>query len=66
MSNVLEYSMPFLRDGGRMLAMKGPRAEEEMMQAEQALDLLGAGDIEVVEAWPEEYGNELVIACLIK
>lgn len=36
-----EYLLPFVRTGGRMLAYKGPTAEEEIAQAENALDILG-------------------------
>jgi 16S rRNA (guanine527-N7)-methyltransferase len=39
---LLEYCMPFLKTEGTMLALKGPRWEEEMRQAENALETLGA------------------------
>ena len=40
--NVLcEYLLPFLRVGGRALALKGPSLDEELAQAGRALELLG-------------------------
>ena len=43
--NVLsELCLPFVKAGGRFLAMKGPAAEEELAEAEKALRLLGGGE----------------------
>jgi 16S rRNA (guanine527-N7)-methyltransferase len=42
---LLEYCLPLLKVGGRMVAYKGLRAEEELDQARQALRLLG-GQVE--------------------
>lgn len=40
--NVLcEYLLPFVRVGGRMLAMKGPNLDGELREAENALSILG-------------------------
>ncbi len=40
--NVLaEYDLPFVRVGGKMLALKGPAADEEIKNAEKAVKLLG-------------------------
>ena len=36
-----EYLLPFVRKGGRMLAFKGPTANEELKQATNALQILG-------------------------
>ena len=36
-----EYLLPFIRVGGRMLAYKGPTADEELEQARNALEILG-------------------------
>ncbi len=38
---LLEYTLPLLRQGGILLAMKGPAAEEEIAQSENALKELG-------------------------
>jgi len=46
--NVLcEYLLPFARVGGSVLALKGPGVEDELSQAENALELLG-GEVERV------------------
>lgn len=41
MGVLCEYLLPFVRPGGRMLAMKGPGLDEELAQAAPALELLG-------------------------
>ena len=66
MSLVLEYSLPLVREGGRVLAMKGPRAEQELDEAGDALEKLGAGELAMIEAYPESFGNDLVIVSIIK
>ena len=38
---LLELALPFLRVGGRLLAMKGARVHEEIAAAEDALSVLG-------------------------
>jgi 16S rRNA (guanine527-N7)-methyltransferase len=43
------WSLPLLRDGGRMLAMKGERAEGEVSEHRRALSSLGAVDVKVVK-----------------
>lgn len=42
------WSLPLLRPGGRMLALKGERAAEEVAEHQAAMARLGARDIEVV------------------
>ena len=44
---LLEYTLPLLKEGGVLLAMKGPAAEEEIAQAANALSEL-RGKIKVV------------------
>jgi len=63
---VLEYSLPLLKLGGRMLAMKGPKAESELEASGDALLKLGGGEVEVFEAYPESFDNELVIVSVMK
>jgi 16S rRNA (guanine527-N7)-methyltransferase len=43
------WSLPLVREGGRMLAMKGERAEEEVTEHRRALSSLGAVDVKVVK-----------------
>ena len=63
---VLEYSLPLLKVGGRVLAMKGPKAETELEASGDALMKLGGGEVAVVEAYPESFDNELVIVSVLK
>ena len=65
-AQILEYSVPLMRLGGRMLAIKGPRVAEELDDASDALQLLDTADLQIIPAWPEEYGNDLVIVSLTK
>jgi len=47
--NVLaEYMLPFTKVGGRCICMKGPKLEEEIQEANRAIELLG-GSIEAVK-----------------
>ena len=36
-----EYLLPFVKVGGQMMVLKGPTLDEELAQAENALDILG-------------------------
>lgn len=44
---LLELALPFCRLGGRLVAMKGPRAREELAAGRRALDVLGGEVAEV-------------------
>ena len=66
MNTLLELSLPLVCVGGRLLAMKGPKAEEELEAAGDALVILGAGELAVIDAYPESFGNDLVIVSIIK
>lgn len=41
LSTLSEYALPFLKVGGIFIAMKGPKAEEELKEAQNALKILG-------------------------
>jgi 16S rRNA (guanine527-N7)-methyltransferase len=49
---VAEYSVPLLTRGGAMVAMKGEISNQERIQAQKALDILGAGRLESVKLEP--------------
>lgn len=57
-----EYLLPMVRVGGRMLAMKGPQAEEELAQAAFALEELGgrADKVEDVTIPGRDWAHKLV------
>lgn len=62
--NVLaEYCLPLVKMKGYFIAMKGPGAAQELEEAENALDLLGAAEPEVVSlTLPGGEERNLVIA----
>lgn len=41
MSTLSEYCLPMLKVGGVFIALKGPRADEELENAQKAIDILG-------------------------
>lgn len=55
LERLLGWSMPLVRQGGALVAMKGSSVQEEIDQAEAMLRKLGAGRVEVTE-----YGSDLV------
>jgi 16S rRNA (guanine527-N7)-methyltransferase len=48
LDKLTRWSLPLLRPGGRMLAMKGERAEEEVVEGRRGMASLGAIDVRVV------------------
>ena len=46
---LVEYMLPFCKIGGSIIAMKGDKAEEEIENALYAIDLLGGGDLKLVD-----------------
>ena len=47
MTLLSEWCIPFLKEGGRFLALKGPLADEELDSAKRAISILG-GEVECV------------------
>ena len=66
MCQVLEYGLPLVRVGGRLLAIKGKQAEAELRQAQRAMDLLGAGPVEVRDAYHAGFESDSVIVAIEK
>jgi 16S rRNA (guanine527-N7)-methyltransferase len=65
-AEIAEYCLPLVKTGGRMLAMKGAAAEEELNAAGDALALLGAGDLALIDAYTEGFDSELVLISIVK
>lgn len=65
-AEIAEYCLPLVKTGGRVLAMKGAAAEEELDAAGDALALLGAGDLALIDAYPEGFDSELILISIIK
>lgn len=55
LSTLSEYALPFLKVGGIFIAMKGPKAEEEYEDAQNALKILG-GELINIDSL-DLYGN---------
>lgn len=45
---LLEYMMPLLKIGGKCICLKGPNIEEEVVEAQNAIEILG-GELEKIE-----------------
>ena len=58
MSTLSELCIPFLKVGGIFIAMKGPKADEELEEAQKALKILG-GEVIKLERFTLD-GNERV------
>jgi 16S rRNA (guanine527-N7)-methyltransferase len=59
---LIEYALPFLKTGGRFIALKGSSVQDEIEKAENALNIIG-GRIEKVIPYlfPGEKGRHIVI-----
>jgi len=66
MNELLEYTLPLAKVGGRLLVMKGPSVQEELTHAGDALDILGAGAVNIIEAYPEGFDIHTVIVVIAK
>jgi 16S rRNA (guanine527-N7)-methyltransferase len=49
LDKLTRWSLPLLRPGGRLLAIKGERAPDEVIEHRRVMSKLGAGDARVVE-----------------
>lgn len=58
MSTLSEYALPFLKVGGLFIALKGPKAEEELEKANNAIEILG-GRVKEIKSFNLD-GNERV------
>lgn len=61
LAELLEYTLPLVRIGGRVLAMKGPGLEQELEAAKNALAVLGSDEAGVFDAYPPGFGMQTVI-----
>lgn len=62
MSALSELCLPFVKVGGRFVAMKGSSGEAELSKAQRAIRLLGGGTVEVrALELPEDMGERRLI-----
>ena len=47
MATLSEYCLPFLKIGGKFIALKGPRADEELSMASNAIEILGGKVVKI-------------------
>ena len=66
MRELLEYTLPLVRIGGQVLAMKGPDIQKELDQAGDGLVKLGGGAVEVLPAYPPQFKVNTVIVKIHK
>jgi len=66
MNVLLELTLPLVCVGGRVLAMKGRNVEAELRSCGDALERLGAGDVDIFDAYPEPMRREGVIVAIHK
>jgi 16S rRNA (guanine527-N7)-methyltransferase len=62
LDKLTRWCLPLLRPGGRMLALKGDRADEEVATGGKAMSALGAVDIRVVRCGSSSDGTTVVVA----
>ena len=58
---VIEYALPYLKTGGIMIAYKSEKAEEEILNAENALDVLGGKIRTVSDESVADYVRKLIV-----
>ncbi|MPV37934.1 16S rRNA (guanine(527)-N(7))-methyltransferase RsmG [Georgenia subflava] len=66
MDKLARWTLPLVRPGGRLVALKGRRAEEELEAAKYVLRKLGAGDVSVEEVRPVREGESTVVVVVTK
>lgn len=58
---MLEYTLPLVKVGGRVLAMKGQKAEMELEAASDAIMKLGGGEVQVYDALPGVVQDAVIV-----
>jgi 16S rRNA (guanine527-N7)-methyltransferase len=49
LAKLAQWSLPLVREGGKMLALKGIRAKEELSRDQASLIRVGAGKLDIIE-----------------
>ena len=61
LSTLLEYSLPFLKIDGKMIAYKGPSLEEELQSCKNSLKILGGNTQNIIELNIEDNKRTILI-----
>lgn len=61
MSTLLEYSLPFLKIGGKMIVYKGPNVSEELKNSKNTLKVVGGKLQNIIQLSIEENTRNIVI-----
>ena len=67
LTTLVEYMIPFVKIGGKIICMKGPGLQEELKDAQNAIKLLG-GEVEAIETLNigNEYERNILIINKVK
>lgn len=49
LNTLSEYCMPFVKKGGTFVSMKGPGAEEELLEGKKAIEILGGDNLSIIK-----------------
>lgn len=63
---IVEYMLPLVREGGRVLALKATQADAELDAAGDAIQTLGGGQIEMFDAYPTPRPDDPLVVIVIE
>ena len=67
LNTLSEYCLPFVKKGGKFIAMKGPGAEEELLDAKKSISILGGEEPTLInEELPMENTRFFIVSSKIK
>lgn len=49
LNTLAEYCLPFVKKGGKFVSMKGPGAEEELIEGKKAIEILGGENLSLIK-----------------
>ncbi|MBO5231566.1 MAG: 16S rRNA (guanine(527)-N(7))-methyltransferase RsmG [Clostridia bacterium] len=62
LNTLCEYCLPFVKKGGKFIAMKGPGADEELTEAKRAIGILGGKNEKLIlEKLPEDNTRNFIV-----
>ncbi len=61
MNTLSEYCLPYVKKGGKFIALKGPSGADEAKEAKGAVKLLGGSDIKVYKEQHEMLGERTIL-----